>query len=236
MALADGRTVLGLIPARGGSKGVPRKNVRCVGGRRLVERAVDTALCVNRLDDVVVSTDDAEIEALAVKAGAHIIRRPPKLANDTALAIDVIRHALTAIEDKFEVLVLLQPTSPLREPQDVDDCLDALDDGCHSAATFTRVHPDPRQLWLIEDGNPRPIIEGLQGNWFRRQDAIECFCLNGAVYAFPAAAVWKGNDLLPRRCAAVVMPPWRSIDVDDPFDLAVASMAATTAPEIRDQW
>ena len=123
--MLNGEPVLGIIPARGGSKRIPRKNVRPFQGHSLVSIAIKSAAFSRYLDKVVVSTDDAEIKHIAENLNHQVIDRPEHLSNDTASSEDAMRHALTVLPD-YRWIVLLQPTSPYRTAEDIDGCLDLL--------------------------------------------------------------------------------------------------------------
>ncbi|HEY8340090.1 MAG TPA: acylneuraminate cytidylyltransferase family protein [Egibacteraceae bacterium] len=217
-------TTLALVPARGGSKGLPGKNLALVGGRTLVARAVEAALAVARIDEVAVSSDDAAILAEARRAGATPLHRPAALAGDEATTIDLVR-AVLAERDDVDVLVVLQPTSPLREPVDVERCLDALTQAPAAATVCALNHPPSWLLRIDERGALEPL-----GGWDdvvrRRQDAAPVYALNGAVYAARAAHLRAGGELVGPLTAAVVMPPERSVDVDDALDLQLARVLA----------
>src|SRR5690349_10663573 len=123
--------VLGIIPARGGSKRVPRKNVRLLGGKPLVARSIETALASRRLARVVVSSDDEEVLEIARRyEPSQALRRPAELSGDTSLAIEFVRHALAVLEEAgegpFDVVAIIQPSSPFTEPADVDGVLNLL--------------------------------------------------------------------------------------------------------------
>ena len=123
--MINGGSVLGLITARGGSKGVPRKNMREVGGKSMIARTVEAALASRRIDRVVISSDDVEILDAARAAGCEVpFVRPGELASDESSHADVIDHALRSLDRRYDYLVLLQPTSPLRTAADIDGCLD----------------------------------------------------------------------------------------------------------------
>jgi len=123
--MLKGEKVLGIIPARGGSKRIPRKNVRPFQGQSLVSRAIASTGFSKYLDRVVVSTDDAEIKQIAENLNHQVIDRPAHLATDTAASEDVMRHVLTVLPD-YRWIVLLQPTSPYRTAEDIDGCLELL--------------------------------------------------------------------------------------------------------------
>jgi CMP-N-acetylneuraminic acid synthetase len=144
--MMEGRTVLAVVPARGGSKAIPRKNLKTVGGVSLVGRAAQVAAALPFIDAALISTDDPEIAAEAKAHGLEApFMRPPELSGDTATSVDMWRHAWLAAEahygKRFDLSVLLEPTSPLRRPEDVERTLRALiDAGAPAAAT---VSPTP---------------------------------------------------------------------------------------------
>ncbi len=217
-------TTLALVPARSGSRGLPGKNLAEVGGRSLVARAVDVAHQVPGLDEVVVSSDGEDILAEAARAGATALRRDPSLAGDATPTAAVVADVLAGRPGVVRV-VLLQPTSPLRAPQDVVACLRALA-GAPAAATVSPT-PHPPE-WLFRAG-PAGALEPLLG-WermaSRRQDVAPTYQLNGAVYAARADHLRAGGALVGPRTAAVVMPAERSVDVDDAVGLALARVLA----------
>jgi CMP-N,N'-diacetyllegionaminic acid synthase len=219
---------LALIPARGGSRGLPGKNLAEVAGRTLVARAVDVAAAVKAIDEVVVSSDDPAILAEAERAGAVPERRAAALAGDETPTSAVVRELLHRRDD-VATLVLLQPTSPLREAEDVQACLDALSEA-RAAATVTRSH-HPAE-WLFRrtgKGRLRPVL-GWEHMVTRRQDSEPVYALNGAVYAARAAFLRTGGRLVGPDTAAVLMPPERSVDVDDSVGLALARVLANWPP------
>jgi len=218
--------VLGIVPARGGSRRMPGKNLAEVGGRTLVRRALDAAVASGRLDPVVLSSDDPAILAEATGVSAvRALPRPAELATDTALAIDVVRHALAELEaegDRFGAVAIVQPTSPLTAPEDIAAAVDLLErTGAESAATVVRldhaVHPlklkrleGDRLVPFLEDDAMRPEHQ-LPALWVR----------NGAVYVTRRDVVERGL-LITSDCRAHVMPRERSVDVNEAIDLAFA--------------
>jgi CMP-N-acetylneuraminic acid synthetase len=218
--------VLGIVPARGGSRRMPGKNLAEVGGRTLVRRALDAAAGSGRLDPVVLSSDDGAILAEASGVpGVRALARPAELATDTALAIDVVRHVLGELEEegnRFDAVAIVQPTSPLTAPGDVAAAVDLLErTGAESAATVVKldhaVHPlklkrldGDRLVPFLEDDAIRPEHE-LPELWVR----------NGAVYVTRRDVVERGL-LITGDCRAHVMPRERSVDVNEAIDLAFA--------------
>ena len=208
--------VLGLIPARGGSKGIPRKNLAPVGGRPLLAWTVDAARAAGELTRVVVSTDDDEI---AAAAGVEVLRRPSSLAVDDTPMLDVVRHALTELSP--EVVVLLQPTSPLRRAEHVDAAVRLLlESGADSVVSVVavphRYHPDA--LMDVVDGRVVP-----RGTARTRHEKGLVYARNGpAVLAVRSERL--GDDLYGGDCRPYVMDQLDSLDVDEPHDLELADL------------
>ena len=221
--------VVALVPARGGSTSVPGKNVRRLGDKPLVGWPIDVASATESVDRVVVSTDDEDIASAAREHGAEVLDRPPELARDDSLVIETVRHAIEALSDRGETaqyMVMLEPTCPLREPQDVERSLDRLvGSGLDSVATFTEAEVNPHRTWRLEaDGPPEPFVEGADP-WQPRQALPDAYQLNGGVYAFDVDAVPDDDDdvsLLFGESGGVVMPPERSVDIDTEVDFALA--------------
>lgn len=225
--MSDGRRVLALIPARGGSKGVPRKNVRTVAGKPLIAWTIDQARGSKHVSDVVVSTDDDEIARISEQCGAEVVRRPEALARDGSLVIDAIRFTLGALEEngrRYDYFVLLEPTSPLRPPGLIDECIALIDarQG-DSLATFSESIP-PTRLWKFRDGLPVPYLEG-SNPWLPRQQQAQAFELNGLVYAVRVEALKKepaSPSLLVGQMIGHVLQG-RFVDIDTEADLTLAS-------------
>lgn len=212
---------LAIVPARGGSKGLPRKNLALVGGRSLVGRAVDVALRASGVDEVLVSSDDEAVLAEATAAGARAVLRPARLAEDGSTTLEVVLHHL-AEEDDVDRVVVLQPTSPLRHPNDVDRCLSAVAAGALTAATVSAAHPAEWLFRQLPDSSLEPVL-----GWplpVRRQEAAAVVALNGAVYAADAVHLRRGGSLVEPGTIGVVMPPERSIDIDSELDLELARL------------
>lgn len=223
--------VTAFILARAGSKGLPRKNVLPFLGKPLIAHSIDHARQSGVIDDVIVSTDGEEIADVSRAHGAEVMMRPDALATDTAMPKDAILYHLEQMAQTgrvADIMVLLQPTSPLRLPEDVEACVRAVRErGFDSAATFVRSPSSPFRAWLNEPEGPRPFIEGFDP-WKPRQALPETFALNGAVYAarVDIFAATPGNSFLPGRGCMVVMPPERSVDIDHAIDLLTAEAVA----------
>lgn len=224
--MIQGLRAVAVIPARGGSKSIPRKNIRPLAGKPLLAWSIEAARAVPEIGRVIVSTDDAGIGDVAREFGAEVHVRPPELATDEALVIDAIRHLIGLLRMQGEpprVMVLLEPTSPLRSPDDIRQCIRRLTaDDLDSVATFKAADLNPHRAWRIVDGKPAPFIGGADP-WRPRQKLPPAFQLSGAVYAFRADRLPEdGTALLYGRAGAVVAPVERSVDIDDDFDFAVA--------------
>jgi len=220
---------LGLIPARGGSKGVPRKNLRTLGGRPLIGWTIDAARGSRRLDRTIVSTDDAEIAAVAEALGADVpFLRPAALATDEATALDVVRHALEQVPG-YEVLVYLEPTSPFRSAADIDEAIEAFEQAgaptCVTVRLATEI-PD-WMFYRAPDGRIEPLVP--TGAAHRRQDARQSVVLNGCVYVAQIDRLLETGSFMGPGTVGVLMPADRSIDLDTLEDFAAAEAALAPA-------
>ncbi len=220
--------VLGIIPARGGSKGVPRKNVRQVAGRPLIAYTLEAAAAARRLSRFVTSTDDAEIAAVAAECGSPVLRRPPELAADDTPMLRVVEHVLAASAaergEPPEVVVLLQPTSPLRTAADIDAAVELLlTTGADSVVSVYRVEDHhPARMYRLRDGcllpyEPEPADR-------LRQALPAVYHRNGAVYACRRALIEERGTLLGGVVRPYMMPRERSINIDDEVDLGLAEL------------
>lgn len=229
-AISSGPTnILGLIPARGGSRGLPRKNLLPVCGRPLLAYTVEEALASRSLSRVVVSTEDHEIAEVARSLGAEVpFMRPEELARDETGALPVIRHAVSFLEESqgwaAQVIVYLQPTSPLRRRQHIDQAVDLLvSRGADCVVSVIEVpHQfNPVALMRLEGGFLVPFLP-QGGEILRRQDKPLLYARNGpAVLACTHEAAMKGDALYGKRTLPLVMNPEDSVDVDSLFDLAL---------------
>jgi N-acylneuraminate cytidylyltransferase len=219
--MIDSRSVVAMIPARGGSKGVPRKNVRPAGGKPLIAWSIAAAHASRYLDRVILSTDDDEIAAVAGAWGCEVpFMRPAALASDEASSVDVVRHAVQALPVRYDYLVLLQPTSPLRLAQDIDAALELCVRSA-APACVSVCEPDKSPYWMMTlagDATIAPLF-GPDQIPARRQDAPAVFALNGAVYVATVDHLASGGDFLTAGTKGYVMPKDRSLDVDTEFDL-----------------
>ena len=230
-----GRNVLALIPARGGSKGLPGKNVLPVDGRPLLAWTVDAAHRSAYVDRVVLSSDDETIAAAALACGCEVpFRRPSDLASDTASTVEVALHALDQLPG-YEWLVLLQPTSPLRTAADIDAALErCVCTGALSCVSVTAVEQSPYWMYRIGgDERLSAIIETPHG-LTRRQDLPAVYALNGAVYVADVTELRRSLAFVGTDTVAHVMPPERSIDIDNAADFESFRRAVAVRQPIID--
>lgn len=224
------KNVLAVIPARGGSKGVPRKNVRPVCGKPLIAYTIETALAARGLfHRVVVSTDDAEIAEVARSAGAEVpFLRPTELADDKAPMIPVLQHAVRFIESQDRVrldwICLLQPTNPLRTVADIEAAL-ARTGSCDSVISVVQVFAvHPILMKRIENDQLLPYcVDEKEGT--RRQDYTPpAFMRNGAIYITRRDVLMEKNSIWGDVIRPYVMPQERSVGVDSELDMKLVEM------------
>jgi CMP-N-acetylneuraminic acid synthetase len=209
---------LGLIPARGGSKGVPRKNLRELGSKPLIAWTIEAARAAS-LDRVVVTTDDEEIAEVARACGAEVpFLRPAELGADDTPDLPVYRHALAELGGAPQVVAWLRPTVPLRTAADVDAAVALLEEtAADTVRSVTRADHSPYWMGRVEGDRFVPLFEEV---FDRRQLLPEVYRLNGAVDVVRCASV--GDVLFGGDVRAYVMPPERSVDIDSDLDFAFA--------------
>jgi len=215
------RRILALIPARGGSKGVPRKNIRPVGGKPLIAWTIEAARASRHIDRVVLSSDDVEIIEVAQKLGCEApFRRPAELATDEADAMSVVRHALSSLPEQYDYLVLLQPTSPMRKTQDIDGAIE-LCLARNAPACVSVCETEKSPYWMMTLGSDGAIAPLVSADKIpdRRQDAPRAYALNGAVYVGAVPHLVGGQSFFAPGAMGYVMPKERSFDIDSELDL-----------------
>lgn len=209
----DGRRVLGLVPARAGSQGLPGKNMRMLAGRPMIAWTLDAGQGAATLDDLAVSTDDPAVANLARVAGVQVVDRPPALAGPTASVMDAIDHALGALGGVYDYVVLLQPTSPLRTAADIDAAVHLCQDRDAPAVVGVSPMLKPTSFYgrLDADGAFRPAAP----------DPAEAVVINGAVYVGRPEILRTRRSFQGPGTLAHVMAPERGWDVDTAFDFAI---------------
>ena len=212
--------IIAIIPARGGSKGIPRKNIRLLGGKPLIAYTIEAALKSKYIDKVIVSTDDEEIASLVRKYGVEIIMRPTELATDEAPTEPVVEHAVSWLEEhenyKPEIIVLLQPTSPLRNYNHIDEALDIFLNSNYNS--LLSVCPSHAFIWKARENGAYPINYDFK-NRPRRQDKEPEYKENGAIYIMKYKTLMKQHRILDGKIGLYIMPEESSIEIDTEFDL-----------------
>lgn len=212
-------SLLAIIPARGGSKGIPRKNIKPLMGKPLIGWSIDAAKEASCVDRLIVSTEDEEIASVARGLGADVpFMRPAELAADDTPGIDPVLHAISQLPDCDWVL-LLQPTSPLRSAEDIDGIWQFCQErGLPSAVSVCEVGKHP--YWMYQcDAAQRlePFVKG-RPDVTRRQDLPTAYALNGALYLARTEWLLKQGSFIGPETLGYVMPPERSVDLDTPQD------------------
>ncbi len=219
---------LGLITARGGSKGIPGKNLIPLAGKPLIAWTVEAARAAKSLTRIVVSTDDAAIAAEGRSRGAEVpFLRPAELATDTSSHISVVEHALEWLRsnDRFtpDAVVLLQPTSPLRTAKDIDACVEMA--VSRKAPAVVSVCDAEDHPFLVKRLNARGELEDFVASglsYARRQEFPRAYVLNGAVYVNLTESLTASRSFVPPGTLPYIMSRRDSIDIDTPADLEAA--------------
>ena len=222
------RKILAVITARGGSKGIPRKNVKELAGKPLITYSIEVAKNSKYLTRCIVSTDDQEIIDIAQKYGADIpFIRPDELAKDDSTSLDVVNHALGWLKEnnneEYDYLMILQPTSPLRTSEDIDACIKkAINTNADSVMSMKELEDfSPKKLKKINNDLISPYFKD-EGNFSaRRQDLDKMYKRNCAIYLTKTEFI-KQNDLFGKVSRTYIMPEERSIDINQLIDFELA--------------
>jgi len=230
--------VVAIIPARCGSKAVYKKNIKPLSGKPLISYTIAEALKSKLLDMVFVSTEDKEIAEIAASYGAEVIERPVELAEDDTPTLPVLQHAIQYLEEvedyAINLVVLLQPTSPLRTVEDIDRSIQKLlTVGCDSVVSVCEVDYSPYSMYALEEDKLQPIIEGGKGIP-RRQDALKVYKLNGAVYVTCRDVIMKEGRIMGDDTRAFVMPSERSLDIDTEIDFRLAEILMSGSSNLNE--
>jgi CMP-N,N'-diacetyllegionaminic acid synthase len=214
-------STLAIIPARAGSKGIPGKNKRLCG-QPLISWTIAAAQAARCFDEIVISTDDEEIADIAVSMGLSVpFMRPAELAQDDTPGIEPVMHVLSRMSG-FDSMVLLQPTSPLRTPADIDAAVELARVGHARSVVSVCEAKEPIQwkFTIQARGNLQPLLD--HDPILRRQDAQMTYALNGALYYCEVPWFLEGKRFVDDKTLGFIMPPERSIDIDTEFDWMVS--------------
>lgn len=220
---------IAVIPARGGSKSIPKKNLADLGGIPLIAHIINSALSTSYQMDVIVSTEDSKIAETAKYYGAEVpFARPQELAEDHVHSLPVIQHAIWEVEKykqkRYELIALLQPTAPLCIPQDIDACIEKLiNKNAETVLALTEVGVHPlRMKRLIDEDRVINYIDQGYEDMRPRQVLPKVYKRAGSVYVSRRHVVMEKNTLVGEPCLGVIVPPERAIDIDSPLDLELA--------------
>lgn len=228
--MASGRTIA-IIPARGGSKGVPRKNVRVLAGKPLLVHSIEHAQASSRVDAVVVSTDDPEIAGIASEAGAEVVQRPPSLAADDTPTLPVLVHVLEQLgDDSVSRVVTLQPTSPLRRAEHLAEAIELLSEDFDSVIGVCLAEHSPYKMFTVSGNVMSPLIAGTTPGT-PRQRLPAAYRENGAVYVTWRDVLLDQRSIWGSRARPYLMDAESSIDIDSILDFTIAEALLKTRCE-----
>lgn len=220
-------SVLAIIPARGGSKGIIKKNLRSLGGKPLLQYPIESAKACGLVDQIVISTDDIEIEECARSLEVEVIQRPPEISGDNALVIDAIRHVLAVFEKRGyvpEIIVLLECTSPFRNEKDLRIAIKILQEGIYdSIATFKETDLSPGRIWHIQGDQAKPFLTGADPFEPRQKQPIG-YQLTGEIYGFRTSPFHHNtsNSLIFGKFHPILSTSKYFIDIDLEIDFVMA--------------
>jgi len=219
--------IVSIIPARGRSKEISRKNIRKLKGKPLIFYTIREAKKSKFLSRIVVSTDDEKIAKISKGYGVYVIKRPKKLSKDTTPSEAVFKHAIKYLEKNegfhADIVVILQPTSPLRKANDIDNSIKKfLNSNCSCVVTVCQTPHTPYWMYRISRNDKLEKLIKSKKVIKRRQDAPIVYQLNGAVYVFDAKKIMKDESIISGDVRPYIMPYERSIDIDNMFNLKLA--------------
>jgi len=220
--------IIAIIPARGGSKGVPRKNIKLVGGKPLIFYSISEAKKSKYISRIIVSTEDVQIAKISKSFGAEVVKRPKNLSRDNSPTVLAIKHVIDFLEKKekydVDVVVLLQPTSPFRTSKDIDSCIKKFKkENFDSIVSISEPAESPYWMYSLKKDQLIPLLK-INKKHHRRQDLSKIYQLNGAVYVTSRNRIMKKNTILGDKMGGYVMPVERSLDIDNKFEFKIANL------------
>jgi len=225
--MIDNHKVVCIIPARGGSKGVPRKNIKLLAGKPLIAYTIEQALQSKYIDRTIVSTEDDEIADVTMQYGAEVpFMRPENLAGDQVTTVDVLLHAINWLEESelysFDILVLLHTTAPLRAVADIDACIELLKDtNADNVFSVTEAHRNPYfNMVEIDESGKVQLVK--KGSFSSRQSAPKAYDMNASIYVWWKDILKHEKKIFLPNSRIYIMPKERSVDIDDNFDFRIA--------------
>lgn len=230
--MLDKHKVVCVIPARGGSKGVPRKNIKPLAGKPLIAYTIEQSLQSKYIDRTIVSTEDSEIADISKQYGAEVpFMRPDALAGDQVATVDVLLQAINWLEEEdkynFDILVLLHTTTPLRAVKDIDSCIKMLVEAkADNVFSVTEAHRNPYFNMVEVDDNGIATL-AKKGDFTTRQSAPKVYDMNSSIYVWCKDVLKNEKKIFLKKSHIYVMPKERSIDIDDNFDFKIAEFLIT---------
>ena len=216
--------VLGIIPARKGSKGLPGKNTKLLDGIPLIEYTISSALSSSELSGLVVSSDDEIVISLSAQRKVRAIARPSSLSGDSVPMIDVLLHTLSVIEENYDAVMVLQPTSPLRASNDIDSSINLFKNSRASSLVSVYKVDDhhPARMYKLVDGKLSTLDSELKA--VNRQELPDIYHRNGAIYISKIDSMIKSHSILCNHPTPYVMPIEKSVNIDNNLDFRVAEI------------
>jgi CMP-N-acetylneuraminic acid synthetase len=216
--------VLGIIPARGGSKGVPGKNILKFDGKPLIAYAIETGKKSGKLSELVVNTEDEVISRVSEEYECRVLKRPKKFASDTSNVIDTVLDTLQKLEAEksfFDAVLLLQPTAPLRTSEDIDKAIEMLESGNTDAVISMVPVGDnhPARMYRIEGREAKSELPEYETT--RRQDLPERYIRNGCIYLVKTDVLKKQRTFMPKSKAVYIMDPEWAVNIDTEIDVLI---------------
>jgi len=221
--------ILGIIPARGGSKGVIDKNIKLLNSKPLISFTIESAKKAKLITKTIVSTDSSRIADIAKEYGCEVpFIRPKELATDSSLTVDVVIHCLNKMKSEginYDYVVVLQPTTPLRTPKLIDESINLLiDSGCDSVVSFVDVGANhPFRMYTIIDGSPIPLLNH-NNDMTPRQELPKFYIRSGDIYAFTTDFIIKNRQLMGGDCRSIIVDSNNSINIDNENDFLLANL------------
>ena len=233
------KSIIAIIPARSGSKGLPGKNLKLLNGIPLVSWSINHALASSHVDHVLVSTDSPEIASISLAGGAEVpFIRPKHLATDEALTFDVIKHALQHYSSQglfFDYVVLMEPTSPLRKSDDIDQMIRMLDLNAHeydSIVSIGQVHENPYICKTVQNGSVIDFIQSPMANR-RRQDYDPIYFPYGVGYIAKTNELLEQRTFYTNRCMGYIIDRCQNYEIDDHCDFLCVESIVAAFPDFR---
>jgi len=223
--MINGKTILAIIPGRGGSKGIPRKNIKLLAEKPLIAWTIEDAKKSKYIDRLILSSEDEEIIRVAKEYGCEVpFIRPKELALDDTPGIEPVIHAINTLPEKYDYVCLLQPTSPLRKVEDIDGCIEkCIKNNSDSCVSVSEVDQHPYWMYKIDENE---ILEPLflDKIIYRRQDLPKIYALNGSVYIATVNQILEKKVFITKNTLGIKMDKKKSIDIDDELDFKLANL------------